>query len=320
MEWISVLKKTKCLLYMTDLRRIGVANVDDFMEYDSKEGRWQIRQTTTMTVTHINKLFFACRQLTGSTQHDNVAQNNDSPNQDHLQNNNSVQNNSVFSQHSPQRNSLTQIPESITTDDNELLQEQTTISTNQDIDMNTITEANDTIIDDTIIEDTIIEDTISDDEDSDMEDISRRSHFGKRHRQFNFNFDTNTLGISSPVTRQLIQIPILDILDNTIPINYGTGSDDIVYRISQTQDVTKYNYCAGYCEGDIDYDLGTNKFPFGRKTGHNGANNKDWKICEQGCHGGFVCDNYICPGKDVCDNIPYVEIAPRTKSIWEQSL
>ncbi len=66
MDWINSLKKTNCLSFMTELRRIGITSLEDFMAYESKDGKSDIAQATTMSDQQINKLFVACKAFDDS--------------------------------------------------------------------------------------------------------------------------------------------------------------------------------------------------------------------------------------------------------------
>ncbi len=50
-------------MFTTELRKIGIKSIEDYLIYDSTDGKAQISQITTMTNEQITKLF-ECSRLT----------------------------------------------------------------------------------------------------------------------------------------------------------------------------------------------------------------------------------------------------------------
>eukprot|EP01084_Bolivina_argentea_P060527 110574_1 len=61
---------------------MGIKSVDDYMNYNSKDGKWQISHITKMTLPQINQLFMACNEFDtlqngNDLQNKNMTRNND---------------------------------------------------------------------------------------------------------------------------------------------------------------------------------------------------------------------------------------------------
>eukprot|EP01084_Bolivina_argentea_P126425 223859_1 len=165
----------------------------------------------------------------------------------------------------------------------------------------------------------ISDDEYDEDDDILLDNISaakkKKANFGRQHRKFQIRSNESVFIVTSPVNRKDYNIRVVARSSVEEPINYGTSTEELVHRISPLMGGEKYNYCSEYVEGDIDF--GSNKFPFGRKEGHWGCDNKKMKIIEHGCHSQYICPYKQCP-RYLLSGIPYTVAASKSHSVFQR--